>query len=164
MSKLFKITEEEKNRILEMHSSRNTIQEQSLSDLGKKVKSYGENLAGKLPDYWPKLKNMNPKPTVETSNLLQKTLGGAAEMLSWENGNNALGVHSDGNVEIIIGSDDGLSGKQQKRIDSVGSILSDFGMTPNWEQMHEGQKYVKIKGLKPTQIFTLVNNLSKFIK
>jgi hypothetical protein len=140
------------------------LKEQSLSDLGDKVKSYGQNLAGKLPDYWPTLKNMNPKPTVETSNLLQKTLGGAAEMLKWENGDNVLGVHSDGKVEILIGAGDGLSGKQQKQIDSVGGILRTFGMTPNWEQLHEGQRYVEIKGLKPSQIFTLVNTSSKFLK
>ena len=143
-------------------TSGTTVQEQSLSDLGKKVKSYGQNLVGKLPDYWPKLKNMNPKPTVSTSNLLQKALGGAAEMLQWMNGENALGVHSDGKVEIIIGG--GMPGKQQKQIDSVGSILRTFGMTPNWESLHEGQKYVEIEGLKPSQIFTLVNNSSKFIQ
>ena len=149
-------------------TSGTTVQEQSLSDLGKKVKSYGQNLVGKLPDYWPKLKNMNPKPTVSTSNLLQKALGGAAEVLQWMNGENALGVHSDGKVEIIIGAgtpgSNGLSGKQQKQVDFVGSILKSFGMTPNWKQMHEGQRYAEIKGLNPNQISTLVNNSSKFLK
>jgi hypothetical protein len=111
---------------------------------------------------------MNPKPTVETSNLLQKTLGGAAEVLKWENGNNVLGVHSDGTVEIIIGGgtpgSNGSSGKQQKQIDSVGSILRAFGVTPNWEDMHEGERYVEIEGLNPNQILTLVNSSSRFLK
>ena len=163
MKKIVRLTEQDLVRLVNR-----VIKEQSLSDLGDKVKSYGQNLAGKLPPYWSKLKNMNPKPTVETSNLLQKTLGGAAEMLSWENGDNALGVHSDGKVEIIIGAgipgSNGLSGKQQKQIDFVGSILKSFGMTPNWKQMHEGQRYAEIKGLNPNQISTLVNNSSKFLK
>jgi hypothetical protein len=159
MKKIVRLTEADLARLV-----KRVIEEQSLSDLGKKVKSYGENLAGKLPPYWEKLKNMNPKPTVETSNLLQKTLGGAAEMLQWENGNNVLGVHSDGKVEIIIGAGDGLSGKKQKQIDSVGSILRAFGMTPNWEDMHEGERDVEIEGLNPNQILTLVNSSSKFLK
>jgi hypothetical protein len=167
MKKIVRLTEADLARLV-----KRVIEEQSLSDyaseLGKKVKSYGQNLAGKLPDYWPRLKNMNPKPTVETSNLLQKTLGGAAEMLSWDNGDNALGVHSDGTVEILIGAGvagpNGLSSKQQKQMDSVGSILRTFGMTPKWEQLHEGQMYVEIKGLNPNQILTLVNSSSKFLK
>ena len=159
MKKIVRLTEADLARLV-----KRVIEEQSLSDLGNKVKSYRENLAGKLPPYWGKLKNMNPKPTVETSNLLQKTLGGAAEVLKWTNGNNVLGVHSDGKVEIIIGAGDGLSGKQQKQIDSVGSILRAFGMTPNWEDMHEGERYVEIEGLNPNQILTLVNSSSKFLK
>jgi hypothetical protein len=159
MKKIVRLTEADLARLV-----KRVIEEQSLSDLGNKVKSYKENLAGKLPPYWGKLKNMNPKPTVETSNLLQKTLGGAAEVLKWMNGENVLGVHSDGKVEIIIGAGDGLSGKQQKQIDSVGSILRAFGMTPNWEDMHEGERYVEIEGLNPNQILTLVNSSSKFLK
>ena len=159
MKKIVRLTEADLTRLV-----KRVIEEQSLSDLGKKVKSYGENLSGKVPPYWGKLKNMNPKPTVETSNLLQKTLGGSAEVLKWENGNNVLGVHSDGTVEIIIGAGDGLSGKQQKQIDSVGSILRAFGMTPNWEDMHEGERYVEIEGLNPNQILTLVNSSSRFLK
>jgi hypothetical protein len=159
MKKIVRLTEADLARLV-----KRVIEEQSLSDLGNKVKSYRENLAGKVPPYWGKLKNMNPKPTVETSNLLQKTLGGSAEVLKWENGNNVLGVHSDGKVEIIIGAGDGLSGKQQKQIDSVGSILRAFGMTPNWEDMHEGERYVEIEGLNPNQILTLVNSSSRFLK
>ena len=163
MKRIVRLTEADLARLV-----KRVIEEQSLSDLGNKVKSYGENLAGKLPPYWEKLKNMNPKPTVETSNLLQKTLGGSAEVLKWENGNNVLGVHSDGTVEIIIGGgtpgSNGSSGKQQKQIDSVGSILRAFGMTPNWEDMHEGERYVEIEGLNPNQILTLVNSSSRFLK
>jgi hypothetical protein len=163
MKKIVRLTEADLARLV-----KRVIEEQSLSDLGDKVKSYKENLAGKLPPYWGKLKNMNPKPTVEKSNLLQKTLGGAAEVLKWMNGENVLGVHSDGTVEILIGAGvsgpNGLSAKQQKQMDSVGSILRTFGMTPKWEQLHEGQMYVEIKGLNPNQIFTLVNTSSKFLK
>ena len=163
MKKIVRLTEADLARLV-----KRVIEEQSLSDLGNKVKSYGENLAGKLPPYWEKLKNMNPKPTVETSNILQKTLGGAAEVLTWTNGENVLGVHSDGTVEIIIGAgipgSNGLSGKQQKQIDSVGSILRAFGMTPNWENMHQGDRYVEIEVLNQNQLLTLVNSSSKFLK
>jgi hypothetical protein len=65
MRNFLNITEEEKNSILEMHISKHTIKEQPTSnllntDLGKKVKSYTDNLLGQLPIYWSKLKNMNP--------------------------------------------------------------------------------------------------------
>ena len=168
MRNFLNITEEEKNSILEMHISKHTIKEQPTSnllntDLGKKVKSYTDNLLGQLPIYWSKLKNMNPKPTVETSNLLQKTLGGSSEMLRWENGDNVLGVHSNGKVEIIIGPDDGLSGKQKKQMSAVGIILKSIGLTANWEVLHEGEEYLEFEKLNQNQIFTLVNNLSKYV-
>lgn len=176
MSKLFNITEEETNRILEMHNSRRTIQEQPISnwisdkkdellntDLGKTVQSYASNLAGQLPPYWQQLKNMNPKPTVKTSNLLQKTLGSSSEMLEWMNGESSLGVHSDGKVEIMIEPDDGLSGKQKKQMDAAESILRSIGLTANWKSLHEGQKYVELEKLNKNQILTLVNNASKYV-
>ena len=157
MKKIVRLTEQDLVRLVNR-----VIKEQSLSDLGDKVKSYGQNLAGKLPPYWSKLKNMNPKPTVETSNLLQKTLGGAAEMLQWINGESVLGVHSDGNVEIIIGPGGGNQ-IQKKRMNAAESILKSIGLTANWESLHEGEEYVKLKKLNLNQTLTLVKNLSKYI-
>ena len=157
MKKIVRLTEQDLVRLVNR-----VIKEQSLSDLGDKVKSYGQNLAGKLPPYWGKLKNMNPKPTVETSNLLQKTLGGAAEMLQWINGESVLGVHSDGNVEIIIGPGGGNQ-IQKKRMNAAESILKSIGLTANWESLHEGEEYVELKKLNLNQTLTLVKNLSKYI-
>ena len=157
MKKIVRLTEQDLVRLVNR-----VIKEQSLSDLGDKVKSYGQNLAGKLPPYWSKLKNMNPKPTVETSNLLQKTLGGAAEMLQWINGESVLGVHSDGNVEIIIGPGGGNQ-IQKKRMNAAESILKSIGLTANWESLHEGEEYVELKKLNLNQTLTLVKNLSKYI-
>ena len=161
MKKIVRLTEQDLVRLVNR-----VINEQSLSDytseLGKKVKSYGQNLLGKLPPYWGKLKNMNPKPTVETSNLLQKTLGGAAEMLQWINGESVLGVHSDGNVEIIIGPGGGNQ-IQKKRMNAAESILKSIGLTANWESLHEGEEYVELKKLNLNQTLTLVKNLSKYI-
>ena len=158
MKKIIRLTERDLTRLVSR-----VIKEQSIS-------KWASNLSGELPGYWKKLKNMNPKPIVKTSNLLQKTLGSSSEMLEWNTksfgGNNSLdnslGVHSDGTVEIIIQLND-VPGKEKKQIGVVNSILKSIGLTGNWEGLHDGGDYVELENLNQNQIFTLVNNASKYI-
>lgn len=155
MSKLFDISTEERERILEMHNSKPTINEQSFDQL----KSYGRNLIGQVPTWFSELKSMNPKPEVLTSNFLQRGLGSSAEMLGWTKGENILTVHPDGKVEIAIG----LMGDQKKGVDAATNVLKSLGLASAWKSGHEGEKYTEIEGLDKNKIMAIIKSSSKFL-